>query len=71
MEKRVTVHRHSVSDMLLFSIRHPTSQSAKEKVMTAGRICTTEVDLVDEIESVQVAAERMNSRNVGTLIVLD
>ncbi|QDU51418.1 CBS domain-containing protein [Gimesia panareensis] len=39
--------------------------------MTAGRICTREVDLVDENESVQVAAERMNSRNVGTLIVLD
>jgi len=39
--------------------------------MSAGRICTREVDLVDESESVQVAAERMNSRNVGTLIVLD
>lgn len=39
--------------------------------MTAGRICTREVDLVDENESVQVAAGRMNSRNVGTLIVLD
>ncbi|QDT86142.1 CBS domain-containing protein [Gimesia chilikensis] len=39
--------------------------------MTAGRICTREVDLVDQNESVQVAAERMNSRNVGTLIVLD
>ena len=39
--------------------------------MTAGRICTREVDLVDHNESVQVAAERMNSRNVGTLIVLD
>lgn len=39
--------------------------------MTAGRICTKEVDLVDASESVQIAAERMNSRNVGTLIVLD
>lgn len=39
--------------------------------MTAGRVCTREVDLVDANESVQVAAERMNSRNVGTLIVLD
>jgi len=39
--------------------------------MTVGRICSREVDLVDTDESVQVAAERMNSRNVGTLIVLD
>ncbi|MCA9014153.1 MAG: CBS domain-containing protein [Planctomycetaceae bacterium] len=39
--------------------------------MTAGRICTRETDLVDADESVQVAAERMHARNVGTLIVLD
>ncbi len=39
--------------------------------MTSGRICTREVDLVDADESVQVAADRMNSRNVGTLVVLD
>ena len=39
--------------------------------MTVGRICTREVDLVDAHESVQIAAERMNARNVGTLIVLD
>lgn len=39
--------------------------------MTVGRICTREVDLVDADESVQTAAERMNSRNVGTLVVLD
>ncbi|QDV51949.1 CBS domain-containing protein [Gimesia fumaroli] len=39
--------------------------------MTVGRICTRDTDLVDADESVQVAAERMNARNVGTLIVLD
>ncbi|QDT91672.1 CBS domain-containing protein [Gimesia algae] len=39
--------------------------------MTVGRICSREVDLIDADESVQVAAGRMNSRNVGTLIVLD
>ena len=39
--------------------------------MTVGRICSREVDLIDADESVQVAADRMNSRNVGTLIVLD
>lgn len=39
--------------------------------MTVGHICSREVDLIDADESVQVAADRMNSRNVGTLIVLD
>ena len=37
--------------------------------MSAGRICVREVDLADVDESVQVAAERMHARNVGTLVV--
>lgn len=39
--------------------------------MTVGRICTRSVDLADRDESVQVAASRMNTRNVGTLVVND
>jgi len=39
--------------------------------MSVGRICVREVDLAEVGESVQIAAERMNSRNVGTLMVLD
>lgn len=39
--------------------------------MSVGRICTREVDLADLEESVQVAAERMRTRNVGTLVVID
>ena len=39
--------------------------------MSVGRICIREVDLAEPDESVQIAAQRMNSRNVGTLIVLD
>ncbi len=39
--------------------------------MSVGRICVREVDLVDPDESVQIAAGRMHSRNVGTLMVLD
>ena len=39
--------------------------------MTVGRICVREVDLIDADESVQVAARRMNDRNVGTLVVLN
>jgi CBS domain-containing protein len=39
--------------------------------MSAGRICVREVDLADPEECVQVAASRMHSRNVGTLIVLN
>jgi CBS domain-containing protein len=38
--------------------------------MSVGRICVREVDTVDPEETVQVAAERMHSRNVGTLIVI-
>jgi CBS domain-containing protein len=39
--------------------------------MSVGRICNREVDLADLHESAQVAAARMNARNVGTLIVVD
>ncbi len=39
--------------------------------MSVGRVCTREVDLADAGESVQVAASRMNTRNVGTLLVID
>ena len=39
--------------------------------MSVGRICTRTVDLADLDETAQVAASRMNSRNVGTLVVLD
>lgn len=39
--------------------------------MSIGKICVREVDLADRTESVQVAAERMNERNVGTLLVQD
>ncbi len=39
--------------------------------MSVGRICVREVDTAEPLESVQVVAERMHSRNVGTLVVLD
>lgn len=39
--------------------------------MSVGRICVREVDLADINETVQVAAARMNSRMVGTLVVQD
>ncbi len=39
--------------------------------MSVGRICVREVDLADADESVQVAAQRMHARKVGTLVVLD
>jgi CBS domain-containing protein len=39
--------------------------------MSVGRICTRTVDLADLDETAQVAASRMNSRNVGTLVVID
>ena len=39
--------------------------------MSAGRLCVREVDIAEIDESVQAAAQRMNSRNVGTLVVLD
>ena len=39
--------------------------------MSVGRICAREVDLAEPEESVQIAANRMHARNVGTLMVLD
>ena len=39
--------------------------------MSVKRICVKDVDLADLAASVQVAAGRMHSRNVGTLVVLD
>lgn len=38
--------------------------------MSAGRICTREVDTAEVHESVQMAASRLNDRNVGTLLVV-
>jgi CBS domain-containing protein len=39
--------------------------------MSLGRICVREVDLAEPHESVQMAAERMHARNVGSLVILD
>lgn len=39
--------------------------------MSVGRICVRTVDLADLDETAQVAASRMNTRNVGTLVVID
>jgi CBS domain-containing protein len=39
--------------------------------MTVAKICQREVDTAAPDESAQVAAQRMNSRSVGTLLVLD
>lgn len=39
--------------------------------MTVGRLCVRDVDVAEPDETVQVAAQRMHSRNVGTLVVLD
>ena len=39
--------------------------------MSVGRICIRDVDLAEAGESVQIAAARINSRNVGTLVVVD
>ena len=39
--------------------------------MSVGRICVREVDLVDADETVWQAAVRMQSRAVGTLVVLN
>ncbi len=39
--------------------------------MTAGKICVREVDLAKPDETVQVAAQRMHSHNVGSLLVLN
>ncbi|MBI1902503.1 MAG: CBS domain-containing protein [Planctomycetia bacterium] len=39
--------------------------------MSVGRICVRDVDTAEAHESVQVAAERMQERGVGTLVVLN
>lgn len=39
--------------------------------MSAGRICTREVDVVEPQESAWQAAQRMQQRAVGTLLVLN
>ena len=39
--------------------------------MSVGRICVRDVDLAEAGESVQAAAQRMNSRKVGTLLVIN
>lgn len=39
--------------------------------MTVDRLCVRDVDTADANETVQVAAQRMHSRNVGTLVVID
>ena len=39
--------------------------------MSVGRICTRTVDVAAPDETTQAAAERMKTRNVGTLIVVD
>lgn len=39
--------------------------------MSVGRICIREVDLAELDEAVHIAARRMHSRQVGTLMVLD
>jgi len=39
--------------------------------MSLKRVCVREVDLAQPKESVQVAAERMHARNVGSLVIVD
>jgi CBS domain-containing protein len=39
--------------------------------MTVSKICQRNVDTADTLESVQAAAQRMGTRNVGTLLVLN
>jgi CBS domain-containing protein len=39
--------------------------------MTVGRICQREVDVAEPYESARAAAQRMATRCVGTLLVLD
>jgi CBS domain-containing protein len=43
----------------------------EDSKMTVGRICTRCVDVVEPFERVAVAAKRMHSRKVGTLVVVD
>jgi len=39
--------------------------------MTVGKLCVRDVDTAGPNDSVQVVAQRMHSRNVGTLVVVD
>jgi CBS domain-containing protein len=39
--------------------------------MTVGRICQREVDTAEPAETIRIAAQRMASRAVGALVVLD
>lgn len=39
--------------------------------MTVGRLCVRDVDTAGPNDTVQVVAQRMHSRNVGTLVVVD
>jgi CBS domain-containing protein len=39
--------------------------------MSVGLICTRSVDLADAEETIQAAAQRMDERNVGTLVILN
>jgi CBS domain-containing protein len=39
--------------------------------MSVGRICLREVDLADPAEPVREAADRMRTRRVGTLVIVD
>ena len=39
--------------------------------MTIARICQRNVDTAQTVESVRTAAQRMGTRNVGTLVVLN
>ena len=39
--------------------------------MSVGRICTRTVDLADTEETIQAAAQRMEERKVGTLVILN
>jgi CBS domain-containing protein len=40
-------------------------------MMTVSQICCRHVDVASPFESVQVAAQRMHARKVGTLVVVD
>ena len=42
-----------------------------ERAMSVGSVCVRDVDLAEPDESVQTAAQRMHSRKVGTLVVLN
>lgn len=39
--------------------------------MTVGRICQRDIDIAEPYESARAAAQRMATRSVGTLIVVD